>query len=62
MSTTVWRWVLSPRTSWHAWRLVRVSRRTVSFDTAWRRSRIRLRPDEMAYRRHGYFPDGTREG
>lgn len=59
MNTAIWRWLLAPRTSWHAWRLVRASGNTISYDTAWREVRLRLCPDEIAYRRHGHFPDGA---
>lgn len=53
------RWLLAPRTSWHAWRLVRTSQSDVSFDTAWRQTRIQLHPDEMPYRQHGHRPDSA---
>lgn len=58
MTTTLLRCLLAPRTSWHALRLMRATRRSqataVSFDVAWRRVRVRLRPDEAAHRLAGH--------
>ncbi|MFB6563919.1 hypothetical protein ACFCYH_34395 [Streptomyces sp. NPDC056400] len=59
MSTTLWRWLLSPRTSWHAWRAVRASGGDLSFDAAWRQTRVQLHPDEADYRAAGHRPDGA---
>ncbi|RSO06907.1 hypothetical protein DMH18_25980 [Streptomyces sp. WAC 06783] len=56
MSTSVLRWLLSPRTSWLAWRLAQASRGSISFDAAWRRIRVRLHPDEAPFRRQGHYP------
>ncbi|MGW4139882.1 hypothetical protein ACWELV_24230 [Streptomyces mirabilis] len=55
MSTSLWRWLLSPLTSWRAWRLAQDSKGTVSFDVAWRRTRIDRHPDEMPYQQHGHL-------
>ncbi|MFD9485651.1 hypothetical protein ACFWBX_17020 [Streptomyces sp. NPDC059991] len=59
MKTTVARCFLSPRTSWHAWRLVRASYGNLSFDAAWRHARVRLYPDETPHWQHGHRPDST---
>ncbi len=62
MSTFLWRLLLAPWTSWRAWRLVRVGRGSLTFDTAWRRARMERHPDEMPYRCHGHIaPDHTWE-
>ncbi|PIB03993.1 hypothetical protein B1C81_35170 [Streptomyces sp. HG99] len=50
------RWLLSSRTSWRAWRLTRTSNGNVSFDTAWRRTRLERHPDDMPYQQHGHLP------
>jgi hypothetical protein len=52
----VWRWLLAPWTSWRAWRLARASQGNLSFDAAWRRTRLEKHPDEMPYQRHGHLP------
>jgi hypothetical protein len=57
MRTTLWRWLLAPRTSWHAWRLMRIGDDRLSFDTAWRRARVDLHPDEMPYREYGHLSE-----
>ncbi|MEU0273513.1 hypothetical protein [Streptomyces sp. NPDC006307] len=54
MKTVVWRWLLSPRTSWLAWLLSRHSDGNIPFDTAWRSVRVRLHPDEAIYRAAGH--------
>lgn len=59
MSTAALRWLLAPRTSWRAWRLIRSGEGDFSFDTAWRRIRIDLHPDEMPYRYHGHVATNT---
>ncbi|TXS06762.1 hypothetical protein EAO73_12090 [Streptomyces sp. col6] len=59
MSTSLWRCLLAPRTSWCAWHLTRASNGTLTFDTAWRRARIDRHPDEMPYRHHGHQPETT---
>ncbi|MFF9403467.1 hypothetical protein [Streptomyces sp. NPDC014744] len=58
MNTSVLRWLLSPRTSWHAWRVARASHGNLTFDAAWRRTRINIHPDEKPYQRHGHLPNG----
>ncbi|NUR03645.1 MAG: hypothetical protein HOY79_46195 [Streptomyces sp.] len=55
MSTSVWRWLLSPWTSWRAWRLAQASQGNLSFDAAWRRTRLEQHPDETPYQRHGHL-------
>ncbi|MEK2477265.1 hypothetical protein [Streptomyces noursei] len=55
MSTSGWRWLLSPWTSWRAWRLARASQGNLSFDAAWRRARLEQHPDEMPYQQHGHL-------
>ncbi|WP_328299189.1 hypothetical protein OG389_16175 [Streptomyces sp. NBC_00435] len=59
MNTTIWRWLLSPRTSWHARRAVRASNGNLSFDVAWRQTRVRLHPDEADYRAAGHRGTGV---
>jgi hypothetical protein len=60
VSTSVWRWLLTPWTSWRAWRLTRASQGNLSFDTAWRRTRLEKNPDEMPYKQYGHLPaDGA---
>ncbi|WP_405438187.1 hypothetical protein [Streptomyces anulatus] len=54
MSTTMLRWLLSPRTSWEAWHLARTHRGTVSFDVAWRYAQVRRHPDEELFRQSGH--------
>ncbi|WP_164248630.1 hypothetical protein [Streptomyces sp. S4.7] len=54
MSTSVWRWLLSPWTSWRAWQLARASQGNLSFDAAWRRIRLERHPDDMPYQQHGH--------
>ncbi|MGH1555384.1 hypothetical protein ACRAWF_36715 [Streptomyces sp. L7] len=54
MSTLVLRWLLSPRTSWHAWRLVLASDDDLSFDAAWRRTRVDRHPEERPYLEYGH--------
>jgi hypothetical protein len=56
MNTTLWRCLLAPRTSWHAWRLARAGNGSLTFDAAWRRVRIDLCPEEMPYREYGHLP------
>ncbi|MGW1712628.1 hypothetical protein [Streptomyces sp. NPDC002156] len=56
MSTSMLRWLLSPWTSWRAWRLARTSKGNLSFDTAWRRARLEGHPDDMPYQQHGHLP------
>ncbi|MFH8350422.1 hypothetical protein [Streptomyces sp. NPDC018045] len=56
MSTSALRWLLSPRTSWLAWRLARASCGNLSFDAAWRHTRVHLHPDEAPFRRQGHRP------
>ncbi|MER6064942.1 hypothetical protein ABT167_27975 [Streptomyces sp. NPDC001792] len=53
--TSVWRWLLSPRPSWRAWKLARASQDNLSFDAAWRRTRLERHPDEMPYQQHGHI-------
>ncbi|MGW7353631.1 hypothetical protein [Streptomyces sp. NPDC054784] len=65
MTTSLWRCLLSPRTSWRAWRLAQASGGNLSFDTAWRRARVERHPDELLYQRHGHLTadhgiDGSR--
>ncbi|MER5801502.1 hypothetical protein [Streptomyces mirabilis] len=55
MSTSVWRWLLSPWTSWRAWKLARASQGNLSFDAAWRRARLEQHPDEMPYQQQGHL-------
>jgi hypothetical protein len=62
MSTTMLRWLLSPRTSWRAWCRARASRGSVSFDVAWRHARIRGHPDETPYQRRGHRPADSEHG
>lgn len=59
MSTSLWRCLLSPRTSWRAWRLTRAGDGNLTFDAAWRRARIDLHPDEMPYMLQGHLPAQT---
>lgn len=59
MSTSLWRCLLAPRTSWRAWQLTRYANGNISYDTAWRRARIDLHPDELPYRHHDHLPDTT---
>ncbi|BAG16941.1 hypothetical protein SGR_7027t [Streptomyces griseus subsp. griseus NBRC 13350] len=54
MKLPLLRAVLAPRTSWQAWRVVRASGGTVSFDAAWRSARVQLHPDEAGYRAAGH--------
>jgi hypothetical protein len=56
VATTFWRWTLSPRTSFLAWRLSKASGDTISFDVAWREVRVRRYPDELLYREADHFP------
>ncbi|MER7877171.1 hypothetical protein ABTY63_27005 [Streptomyces solisilvae] len=56
MSTPMWRWLLTPRTSWRAWRVARASQGNLSFDAAWRRTRLETHPDEMPYQQRGHLP------
>lgn len=52
VSTTVWRCLLSPRTSWLAWRL---SRHTGDdFDVTWRQARVIRHPEEANFRSAGH--------
>lgn len=44
VTSAFWRWTLSPRTSFFAWRLSRASRGTISFDVAWREIRLHAAP------------------
>ncbi|MFJ7963030.1 hypothetical protein [Streptomyces sp. NPDC096324] len=55
MSTSIWRWLLSPWTSWRAWQQARASRGNLSFDAAWRRTRLDKHPDDMPYQQHGHL-------
>ncbi|WP_432125184.1 hypothetical protein [Streptomyces sp. C10-9-1] len=55
--TILWRWLLSPRTSWRARRLARASYGNTSFDAAWRHARVRTHPDELPYQQRGHLPD-----
>ncbi|MEU9859110.1 hypothetical protein [Streptomyces sp. NPDC047974] len=55
-TTTLLRWLLTPRTSWHARRLVRAGYGNVSFDAAWRLARVRIHPEEISYQRGGHIP------
>ncbi|MFD3418844.1 hypothetical protein [Streptomyces decoyicus] len=58
--TTLWRLLLSPRTSWRALRLMRRARkyasppRRLTFDAAWRQSRVRRHPGDSHYLLHGH--------
>ncbi|GAA2133276.1 hypothetical protein GCM10009760_09270 [Kitasatospora kazusensis] len=54
---TLFRLLLSPWTSWHAHQLMRRSSTPLTFDTAWRRARLRLHPDEAPYRSYGHGAD-----
>ncbi|MGW1292978.1 hypothetical protein [Streptomyces sp. NPDC002533] len=62
--TTLWRLLLSPRTSWSALRLMCRARtraippRRLSFDAAWRQSRVQRHPGDSHYLLHGHG-DGT---
>ncbi|GAA1708440.1 hypothetical protein GCM10009680_56620 [Streptomyces yatensis] len=56
VNTSMLRCLLSPLTSWRAWRLARASGGNLSFDTAWRRTRLERHPDEMPYQQHGHIP------
>jgi hypothetical protein len=61
VTLTLLRWVLSPRTSWRARRLMRGhGDGGLSFDTAWRRARVQSHPDEFPYRNAGHGPPGPR--
>jgi hypothetical protein len=63
--TTLWRLLLSPRTSWHALALMRRARthasppRQLSFDAAWRQSRVQHHPGDSHYLLHGHGDDRT---
>ncbi|GGS26823.1 hypothetical protein F2B00_20825 [Streptomyces parvus] len=59
-TSAFWRWALSPRTSFLAWRLSRASHDTISFDVAWREIRIRQHPEEVSYREAGHLPPPPR--
>lgn len=52
--TAFLRWVLSPVTSVMALRLMRTDSDKPSFDVAWRRARVRCRPDELPFLTHGH--------
>lgn len=57
MRLTLWRMLLSPRTSRRARRLQREAGNGLSFDAAWRQARMLGAPDEMVYRlRSHQFP------
>jgi hypothetical protein len=56
VNTTTLRWLLSPLTSWRAWRRTRASNGNLSFDVAWRRARLERHPDDMPYQQHGHLP------
>ena len=60
VTTTVLRWLLPPRTSWEARKLVRSSYGNLTFDAAWRAARVRLCPDEAPYQRHGHTRPANR--
>ncbi|MCX4553146.1 hypothetical protein OG204_00815 [Streptomyces sp. NBC_01387] len=45
----LWRWVLTPRTTWQARRLAAASEPGVDADTAWKLARIARHPDERVY-------------
>lgn len=54
VSTEILRCLLAPRTSWRALRLIRTGDESLDFDTAWRRIRLRLCPDEVGSRDYGH--------
>ncbi|RSO10046.1 hypothetical protein DMH18_14455 [Streptomyces sp. WAC 06783] len=54
MRLMLMRWLLSPITSWHAYRLVAASEGQMDFDAAWRRARLASHPDELPYRQRGH--------
>lgn len=57
MKLTALRIALAPVTSWRAYRLRRAHRGTLTYDTAWRRTRILDRPDESPYLLYGHEPN-----
>lgn len=60
LTSALWRWTLSPRTTFLAWRFSRSSGGTISFDTAWRATRVHRYPDEDSYRKAGHLPPPPR--
>lgn len=56
MSLNALRWLLSPRTSFLAFRMRRAHGHAMSHEVAWRVARVRLRPDEAPYRDSGHAP------
>lgn len=52
--------VCLPRTSQHAWHLAYARPGGLSFDTAWRHTRVRLHPDEALFRQAAHRADAQR--
>ncbi|MEU8975632.1 hypothetical protein AB0D11_41630 [Streptomyces monashensis] len=55
------RLLLSPVNSLKAVRMMRKSGWVISFDAAWRASRIAAHPDELGYRDSGHGPPAAQE-
>ena len=55
---TLYRWILSPLTSWYALRLARACGGLLELDVAWRMARMRLHPDELPFLLHGHGVGG----
>lgn len=53
MSSSSWRWILAPRTSWLAWRVWKAHQDKPPFGTAWTAIRLTRHPDEIFYQAAG---------
>lgn len=62
MRLTLMRCLLSPVTSWRAFRMVAASGGGMDFDVAWRQVRVDRHPEELPFRQAGHRAPRDRGG